>query len=78
VVKWNIGALHLSTLRDDDILVWLVLCCTRVLNLVNNIHTFDDLSEDDMLVVEEWSWNSGDEELTSISICTGILVKACS
>jgi hypothetical protein len=42
---------------------------------VDDIHTFNDLSEDDMLVVEEGSWDSGNEELTSIGVWTGILVR---
>ena len=62
-------------MRDDDVLVRFIACGTRVLDFVDDIHTFNDLSEDDMLVVEEGSWDSGNEELTSIGVRTRILVR---
>jgi hypothetical protein len=44
---------HLTALRDDHILEWLVAWFGRacVLNLANNVKTINDFAEHNMLVV---------------------------
>lgn len=38
----------------------------------NNIHSFGDLAKDNMLPIEMFSWNSSDEKLGTICVCTSI------
>jgi hypothetical protein len=66
---------HLTTLRDDHVLDWLVAGFGRacVLNLANNVKTINHFAEHNMLVVQEWCWNSGDEELRSVSVGSRVL-----
>lgn len=50
--------LHLAALCDCDICCRLALpSYSSVLDLVHDIHSVDNLTEDDMFVVQEWRGN---------------------
>ena len=56
-------ASHFTTLRDDNVRSGSLSSCTGVLNLTHDVHTVDDVTEDDMFVVEEGRGDSGNEKL---------------
>ena len=64
--------LHFPTLGDGDIEGWLLLNSASILDFSHDIHAFDDLAENDMLVVKEWRSDGRDEELTSVGVFPGI------
>ena len=45
---------------------------TDCLNFVDNIHSLNNFSKDNMLSIKPWGLGCGDEELRSISICSSI------
>lgn len=61
---------HFTTLSDDHVLDWLVarFGCACVLNLVYDIEAVDHLAKNNMLVVQEWCWDSGDEKLRAVGV----------
>jgi hypothetical protein len=61
---------HLTALRYHHILGWLFLHGSCGLDHLNNIHALNNTPEHDMLVIQEWSLHSGDEELTAIGVGT--------
>lgn len=65
--------LHLPTLRNDYILIWLVSRRPCVLNHAHNVHAIKNLAENDMLVVQKWCGGCCDEELAAIGVWTGVL-----
>jgi len=42
------------------------------LNLLDDLLTFSDLAEDDVLAIQPWTWNGGDEELGSVGVWTSV------
>ena len=72
------SALHLSALGKGYILDWLVgHVGPDVLNLPHDLHAIDNLSEDNMLVVEMRQWDRGDEKLASVRVWTRVLQCLC-
>lgn len=70
--------LHFTTLCNRDILYWLALgvcLCSSVLNLGNDVHTFDYLAKNDVLAVEMGCASRGgdDEELATVCIGARVL-----
>ena len=64
---------NLTTGRDFDILNRLVSSVgVNTLNIVNNIHTLKDLTEDNVLAVQPGGDNSGNEELGTVGVLTGV------
>lgn len=61
---------HFTTLSDGHILKWLVAWfgCARVFDLVNDVQAINHFAENNMLVVQKWRWNRGDEELGTVGI----------
>lgn len=70
--------LHFTALRNDNIHIRHVLAAVarfRGLHLLDDVHTVDDLAEDDVLAVEEGGGDGGDEELGTVGIRTSILTR---
>jgi hypothetical protein len=72
---WTVSATpsHLTALCNCNRLHWLALWVgnrPRVLDLPDNVHALNNLSEDDVLVVQVWSAALGgdDEELGAIGV----------
>lgn len=63
---------ELTAVSDDDFLGGLAGLAAEGLNLLNNIHTLNNFSEDDVPAVEPWSHHRGDKELGSVGIGAGI------
>lgn len=45
---------------------------TQRFNLLDNIVTFDDFTKDNVLTVQPWAWNSGDEKLGTVGVWTSV------
>lgn len=63
---WRGGSSHLAALRDDHVLVGLVLAAiSRLggLHHLDDVHAVDHLSEHDVLIVQEGRRDGCDEEL---------------
>jgi len=71
VVKRRLS--HLPALGDGTVLIGLLARGPRVLDLADYIHTIDNLTEDDMLVVQEGRRHRGDEELATVGVWAGVL-----
>ena len=78
--KINLGTLadnyqksHLSALNNGHVLVWLVSGGPGIFNHLNNIHSIDDLSKNDMFAIQKWSWCRCDEKLATIRIGARVL-----
>ena len=70
---------HLTTLRDGYIEVRHVFASvTRLghLHLLDDVHAIHNLSEDDVLAVEERRGDRGDEELRAVGVGASVLVAA--
>lgn len=69
--------LHFTTLGDDYVEVRSIrgsIASFGSLHLLNHVHTVDDLTKDDVLVIEERGGNSCDEELRTIGIGSSVLL----
>lgn len=65
--------LELTAVGDDDLLSWSVISSDgSILNLSDNLHSFDNLAENDMLVIEPLSLDGGDKELRSVGVGSGV------
>jgi hypothetical protein len=67
---------HLAALGNDNIEVRHVLAAVARLSglhLADDVHAAVDFAEDDVLVVKEGGRDSGDEELGSVGVGTGVL-----
>jgi hypothetical protein len=60
-------------LRDRDVLIGLLLSRPDVFDLLHHVHTFNNFSEYNVLVVEERSRHGCDEELAAVSIWSRVL-----
>lgn len=65
--------LHLSTLRDNDILIRLVVRDAGILHHANEIHALDDAAKNNMLVVQKRRGGASNEELTSVGVWARVL-----
>lgn len=63
---------ELTTIGDHDLLGGLTRLGAVRLDLLDNVHTFDDLAEDDVLLVEPGGLGGGDEELGSVGVGSGV------
>ena len=60
---WMLVALKDSTVPDDCSLEWSSILCSNLLKLIDNLESFKDLAEYDVVTIEMWCWLKGDEEL---------------
>ena len=60
---WVLGALKDTTVPDDCSLEWSSILCSNLLKLIDNLESFKDLAEYDVVTIEMRSWLEGDEEL---------------
>jgi len=60
--------LELAAACDDDLDPGLATVRALSLNLLNHVHAFNDLSEDDVLAVEPGRLGGADEELGSVGV----------
>ena len=60
---WVLVALKDTAVPDDCSLVWSSILCSNLLKLIDNLESFKDLAEYDVVTIEMWSWFKGDEEL---------------
>ena len=68
--------LHLTALGDDHVHIRHVLAAVASLcgfHLLDHVHTLEDLTEDNVLVVEEGCGNCGDKELGSVGVWSSVL-----
>jgi hypothetical protein len=57
---------------DGDGLLWLTARAAVAFNLGDNVHSLDDLTEDDVLAIEPAGDNSGDEELRTVGVRSSV------
>jgi len=62
----------LATVRDGDVLGWLAGLATVRLNFLHDVHSFHNCTEHDMAIVQPRSLNSGDKELRTIRVGSGV------
>lgn len=67
------SCLHFTTLDDRHVLVGFVPHRASLLNHAHNIHAVDDLTEDNVLVVQERRGRCGNEELATICVWARVL-----
>ena len=60
---WVLRALKDTTVPDDCSLEWSSILCSNLLKLIDNLESFKDLAEYDVVSIEMRSWLEGDEEL---------------
>ena len=60
---WVLGALKDTTVPDDCSLERSSILCSNLLKLIDNLESFKDLAEYDVVTIEMRSWLEGDEEL---------------
>lgn len=64
---------ELATVSNDNSALGLVLCASGgVFDFLDNIHPFDDLTEDNVLVVQPSGLHSANEELAAIGVGSSI------
>ena len=68
---------HLSTHTDHHVANRPLGAGPSILNLPDHVHSVDDLSKDDVFVVEEGGRSGGDEELRAIAVGAGVLRYLC-
>merc|ERR1719277_1218338 len=70
--EWFVN-LDMTGLGDQDFFLWSVLSSSWVLfNGSDNIHSIQNFSENNMSSVQPWCLDSGQKELGSICVFTGI------
>ena len=62
----------MTAVRDDDFLGGFAALSAACFQFLNDVHTFDDSAEYDVLVVEPRGLLRGDEELRAIGVRTSI------
>jgi len=62
----------LTAVSDDDGALCLSALRTDGFHLLNDVQSFDDLSEDNVLSVEPWGLDGADEELRSVGVGTSV------
>lgn len=61
-----------TAIADDDVLSGLSVSSSEALKDLDNIHSVNDFSEDDVLSVEPASHNRGDEELRAVGVGSSV------
>ena len=64
--------LELAAVRDDALLRGGAALGAAALESLDDIHALNDLAEDDVLAIEPWAWDGGDEELGAVSVLAGV------
>lgn len=67
---WN--DLELARVGDGDVLRGLARLASVRLDLLDDVHAFDDGSENDVTVVQPRSFDSRDEELRAVGVGSGV------
>jgi hypothetical protein len=62
----------LATSRDSAWLGCLTALCAAAFESLNDVHTFDNFTENDVFSIEPWAWDGSDEELGSVSVRTSV------
>lgn len=70
--------LQLATIGDHDLLGGSATLAAVRLDSLDDVHTFDDSAEHDVLAVQPWGLNSGQEELATIGVWTSVGLKNVS
>jgi hypothetical protein len=71
--SWTVVGRHFTTVVDNNINFRLVaLVDLSVLDLANDIHSFHNVAEDDVLIIQMGCSFAGDEKLTSVGIRAGV------
>jgi hypothetical protein len=71
--SWTIVGRHFTTVVDNDINFWLVAFADdSVLDLANDIHSFHNVAEDDVLIIQVGCSFAGDQKLASVGIRAGV------
>merc|ERR1711879_467995 len=66
--------MHLDLTRgsDLDLLLGLAGLGADALDGLDDVLTLDDFAEDDVLAIEPWAWDGGDEELGSVGVLASV------
>lgn len=64
--------LQLTAVSDDNLLGGLATVRADGLNSLNDVHTLNNLAEDDVLAIEPSSLHGGDEELRAVGVGTSV------
>ena len=64
--------LALPTVGDDDLLVGLARLGAEALDLLDDVHPLDDLTEDDVLAVQPLGLGGAQEELGAVGVGAGV------
>jgi hypothetical protein len=72
VFKREIKHLYSSRLGNDESRRGLSAGLTLSFNSLDNVQTFNDFSEDDVLAIQPRGEDSGDEELRSVGVRTSV------
>ncbi|KAF1769647.1 hypothetical protein GCK72_001464 [Caenorhabditis remanei] len=63
----------MSRRGNDDVLLWTISWeLLSLLDLADNIHSFQNLSENNVASIKPWGLDSGDEELGSIGVSSSV------
>ena len=63
---------NFTSISDDDSGGWPAGATAKVLNPLDDVHSLENLAEDDVLAIEPWAWNCGDEELAAVGVWTSV------
>jgi len=70
--EWSLD-LDDTAVGNDNIVGWLITSIgLGALDLLNNVHTFNNFSKHDMLAIEPLGLDSGDEELRAVGVLAGV------
>ena len=64
--------LALATVSDSNFLGGLATLGSKALDLLDNVHTLDNLSEDDVLAIQPLGLSCADEKLGAIGVGSSI------
>ena len=64
--------LELTTVGNDNWLLGLARLGADTFDCLDDVHTFDDTSEHDMLAIEPWGFNGADEELGTVGVWSSV------
>jgi hypothetical protein len=64
--------LQLTRLGDNQLGLGSTGLGTKSLDLLNNVETLNNFSEHNVLTIQPWTWDSGDEELGTVGVWTSV------
>lgn len=66
------GHLQLTRVGDDELGLGGTGLGTERLNLLDNVKTVNNLTKDNVLAIQPWAWDGGDEELGAVGVWTSV------